>query len=242
LPAGFVPLMASTPPGPATLGLGVEEKVWIRIAQSSSAPAFVEYLHRTLQQRCGPSCSAEVMGFAMAIDSAGSDPAQDRAREVIDPDVDLRDAAQVNETRVRKWDLLVAVAAGGLIGAEARYGVGLLLPYRVGQFPWATVLINASGCVLIGVLMVVLLELTTPHRLARPFLGVGILGGYTTFSTFAMDAEHLILAHRALLALAYVVLTMVLCAVAVWAATVLTRGVGRILLASAGRRTERSYR
>jgi len=184
------------------------------------------------------------MVFAVAVDSAGSDSLGDQGREeIIDPDVDLRDAAQASETRPREWDLLAAVAAGGLVGAEARYGVGLLLPHRVGQFPWATVLINASGCVLIGVLMVVLLELTTPHRLARPFLGVGILGGYTTFSTFAMDTEQLILAHRPLPALAYLMITMATCAFAVWAATALTRAAGRRLLPGPARRLrERSNR
>lgn len=180
----------------------------------------------------------------MAVDSGGSDPLGERDREeIIDPDFDRHDPAQVSETRVREWDLLVAIAAGGVVGAEARYGVGLLLPHHRGAFPWATVLINASGCLLIGVLMVVLLELTDPHRLARPFLGVGILGGYTTFSTFAMDTEQLILDHRALLALLYVLATVVLCAVAVWSATLLTRGLSQAVVGmSRERRPEESYR
>lgn len=174
----------------------------------------------------------------------GSDPLNDLDREdVIDSDVDLRDPAQVRETAIREWDLLGAIAVGGAIGAEARYGVGLLLPHRTGQFPLATVLINVSGCLFIGILMVVLLELTSPHRLARPFLGVGILGGYTTFSTFAMDTEQLILNRDVLTALLYVVITLVACASAVWVATVLTRGFGRTLLRTPARRAlERSSR
>lgn len=59
-------------------------------------------------------------------------------------------------------------------------------------------LINATGSFLIGVLIVMLLELTGLHRLARPLLVVGVLGGYTTFSTFATDTEQLILDHRQL--------------------------------------------
>jgi fluoride exporter len=161
---------------------------------------------------------------------------------VIDPDYDRHDPAQATETRTLQWGLLAAVAAGGLIGAESRYGIALLLPHQPRQFPWATVLINASGCLLIGVLMVVLLELTSPHRLVRPFLGVGILGGYTTFSTFAMDVEQLILAHRLGLAVLYLVTTLVLCAFAVWVATVLTRIVGRMSSqASSRRRMEGNY-
>ncbi len=168
-------------------------------------------------------------------------PEGDSRDEVVDPDVDLHDPAQVGETRPREWDLIAAIAIGGLIGAEARYGIGLLLPHRAGQFPWATVVVNASGCLLIGVLMVVLLELTAPHRLARPFLGVGILGGYTTFSTFAVDTELLILHDRVLPASLYVLVTLVLCLSGVWVATVLTRLVGR-LAGQPGRRQERSYR
>lgn len=146
---------------------------------------------------------------------------------IVDPDVDLHDSAQVAETKPREWDLLAAVAVGGVLGAEARYGIGLALPHEAGQFPWATVLINASGCFLIGILMVVLLELIRPHRLARPFLGTGVLGGYTTFSTFAMDAHQLLVAHRLGPAALYVVLTLVCGAVAVRLATVLTRILGQ---------------
>lgn len=181
----------------------------------------------------------------MAVDPSNEpDPSRKIDREVIiDPDIDPRDAVQTSKTRVRQWDLIAATAAGGVLGAEARYGVGLLFPHSVGQFPWATVLVNATGCLLIGVLMVVLLELTSPHRLARPFLGVGILGGYTTLSSFAMDTEQMILDHRVLAALLYVVITLATCAFAVWFATVLTRILGRSSSRAPSRRPlERSFR
>lgn len=145
---------------------------------------------------------------------------------VIDPDVDLHDPAQRAETRPREWDLLVAMAVGGVVGAEARYGVSAALPHGPDTFPWATVLVNASGCLLIGVLMVVLLELARPHRLWRPFLGVGVLGGYTTYSTFAVDARQLIDRHSPGLALAYIVVTFAACLVAVW----LGLGAARVLV------------
>jgi CrcB protein len=168
----------------------------------------------------------------MAVDSqsASDRSGGDDREEIIDSDFDRHDAEQVAGTRKREWDLLVAIAVGGVVGAEARYGVGLLLPHHAGEFPWATMLTNASGCFLIGTLMVVLLEFTDPHRLFRPFLGVGILGGFTTFSTFATDAEQLILDHRPLLALLYVLATVVCSAVAVWAATLLTRDVGQAVV------------
>ena len=133
--------------------------------------------------------------------------------------------------RVRlEWDLVLAAAAGGVVGAESRYGVGLLVPHTPRQFPWSTVVINVSGCLLIGILMVTLLELTTPHRLARSFLGVGILGGYTTYSSFSVDAQRLLLAHRPAVALAYVVVTVLGCAAAVWLSTTATTVAGRAVI------------
>lgn len=73
---------------------------------------------------------------------------------------------------------LVVVAAGGALGASARY----LLAH---QFPgiWTVLVINIVGSLLLGILAAVL----GPDRLWRLFLGVGVLGGFTTFSTFAVD-------------------------------------------------------
>lgn len=151
---------------------------------------------------------------------------------VIDPDVDLHDAEQRAEQGRRQWTVLAACALGGIVGAEARYGVSTAISHRADQFAWSTVIINASGCLLIGVLMVVLVELmTAPHHLIRPFLGVGVLGGYTTYSTFAVDVHQLLLAHRPLAALAYAVATLVACGLAVWAGTWVTLRIGRTVLA-----------
>jgi CrcB protein len=127
----------------------------------------------------------------------------------------------------RTWDLVVACSAGGILGAWGRYGLDLGLPHGPNAFPWSTVLVNASGCLAIGALMVVLLDLTAPHRLVRPFLGVGVLGGYTTYSTFAVDAERLVLHHRPGMAAAYLVTTVAACVLAVWLSTQVTDGVVR---------------
>jgi len=129
--------------------------------------------------------------------------------------------------RSGEWPLLTVIALGGAVGAEGRYGVGLIFPHGQGQFPWSTVLINASGCLLIGALMVLLSELTSPHRLARPFLGVGVLGGYTTFSTFAVDAQQLVAAGHLWRAVAYVSTMVVVCAACVWLAIAATRQTAR---------------
>jgi fluoride exporter len=127
----------------------------------------------------------------------------------------------------RTWHLVVACSAGGILGAWGRYGLDRALPHASGEFPWSTVVVNASGCFAIGALMVVLLDLTAPHRLVRPFLGVGVLGGYTTYSTFAVDVEQLVLHHRPGMAAAYLVTTLAACLFAVWLSTQVTDGVVR---------------
>lgn len=147
--------------------------------------------------------------------------------EAVDTDSDRPARRAVAASR--QWDLVLAVAAGGVLGAEGRYGLAGLLPHAGHQFPWSILIVNVSGCLLIGALMVLLLELTSPHRLARPFLGVGVLGGYTTFSTFAVDTVRLVDAHRPLIAAAYVGATAVLCLLAVFVATVATQQVGHRL-------------
>ncbi len=126
-----------------------------------------------------------------------------------------------------EWGVLLAIAVGGVVGAEARYGIDRLVPPSRSGFPWATFVINVSGCLLMGVLMVVLTELLTPHRLLRPFLGIGILGGFTTFSGFTVDAVRLVAAHQAGLALTYLVATLIGAAAALALGTVVTRSLGR---------------
>ncbi len=108
-------------------------------------------------------------------------------------------------------DVLLAIAVGGVVGAEARYGLAELVPHANTAWPWATLLTNVIGSALLGVLMATLAESAAPPRLARPFLGVGVLGGFTTFSTFAVDAYRLLLAHRPLVAAAYVVVSVLVC-------------------------------
>jgi CrcB protein len=118
----------------------------------------------------------------------------------VDPDVDLHDPAQ-RQARCLDPLVLAVIAAGGVAGSEARYALGLALPHGPGGWPLATFLINVSGSFVLGALMVVLTELTSPHRLLRPFLGVGVLGGWTTFSTAMVDGVALLRADRPVLGL-----------------------------------------
>jgi fluoride exporter len=151
---------------------------------------------------------------------------------------DLPAAGRTRQRRVADAEVLAAIAVGGVAGAEARYGLGVALPHTDRQLPWATLLVNVTGCLAIGVLMVLLLELTSPHRLARPFLGIGLLGGYTTFSTFSVEVERLVRAHRPGLAMLYVTVTPIGCMLAVWMGTVLTQLAGRSVMSARRRRGE----
>src|SRR5204862_7063863 len=119
--------------------------------------------------------------------------------------------------------VLAVVAVGGGLGAVARYGAGQLWPTPPGGFPWATFAVNVLGCLLIGVLMVLITEVWSAHRLARPFLGVGVLGGFTTFSTYAVDIQQLVAAGAARAALAYLAGTLVAALAAGYAGIALTR-------------------
>ena len=88
---------------------------------------------------------------------------------------------------------VLLVAAGGALGSAARYGVGRMMgPQLTGAVPWQTFIVNATGAFLIGLLLVAAARLGWPGWW-RPFLAVGILGGYTTFSTFALETVELAL-------------------------------------------------
>ena len=125
--------------------------------------------------------------------------------------------------RVVPVAVLGAVAAGGALGSLVRWGLGLSFPPGPTGFPWATFSINVSGCLLIGALMVAVTDVWPGRRLVRPFLGVGVLGGYTTFSTYVVDIGRLLAGGAPVTALAYLVATVVAALAATYAGTALTR-------------------
>ncbi len=86
---------------------------------------------------------------------------------------------------------LLAVFLGGLLGTLARYLLDTALPTASGHFPWATLLINLSGSLLIGLLIPFTEHLSPRLPALRPFAVIGVLGGWTTYSTLAVDAEQL---------------------------------------------------
>ncbi len=87
---------------------------------------------------------------------------------------------------------VLLVAIGGAIGAAARYLAGLWIAARFGAgFPWGTFFVNVTGSFLIGIVLVLVERGTLPGE-ARLFLAVGILGGYTTFSSFSYETLQLL--------------------------------------------------
>src|SRR4051812_49068698 len=141
----------------------------------------------------------------------------------MDPDVDLSLPDERAELSPSPFPVLAAISVGGVLGALARYGLGAAWPHAPGAVPWSTWAVNVSGCLLIGVLQTLIARARigpswTSWHLVRPFLGVGFLGGYTTFSASVVDVQHVPPA----MGLLYLGVTVLGALVAVWAGSTLT--------------------
>lgn len=123
------------------------------------------------------------------------------------------------------WQAALAVFAGGGVGSLFRYLVTFAVTQRLGPgFPWATLLINVSGSFIIGLVAeVTQTRVFTGGPLLRIFLMAGVLGGYTTFSTFSFDAVNLVHERAGLLAAAYAIGSVVLGIVAAFSGIALAR-------------------
>ena len=144
------------------------------------------------------------------------------ALEPIDSDVDLH-RGRLGRRGGGDATVLAAIAAGGAAGASVRYLIGQTWPTPAGAFPISTLAINVIGCGLIGVLMVLITDVWSRQRLLRPFLGTGVLGGFTTFSTYTVDIQRLVTGAQAGTALLYLTLTPIGALLAVWATATTTR-------------------
>ena len=118
----------------------------------------------------------------------------------------------------------VFAALGGALGALARWGVATALPHSPGGWPWATLLVNLTGCLLLGALAAALTARSPEPAWARPFLAVGVLGGYTTYSAFAVEAVGLVEAGAPVLAAGYVLVSVLGGVLAVAAGALAVRG------------------
>jgi len=120
--------------------------------------------------------------------------------------------------------VIVGVALGGALGAAARYGIDRFIEARsFAVFPWATFTINLSGCFLIGVIGESLVDRHHLPAWLRVGLVVGVIGGYTTFSTFEQETLTLVEARDLAVALAYVLGSVGAGIVAVYAGVLLGR-------------------
>jgi len=131
-------------------------------------------------------------------DDLGPDPRQRRARQV-------------------QTIIVAALACGGVLGAVSRYAISLAVPTETGRFPWGTFLINISGSAVLGFLLILVIEQFPRGRLARPVIGTGFLGAYTTFSTFMVEAVELIRDGHPETAVAYLAASVFAGLSAVWA-------------------------
>lgn len=123
------------------------------------------------------------------------------------------------------WQSALAVIAGGGIGSFLRYAITFAFAQRLGPgFPWATFVINVTGSFVIGIVA----EVTQTRAmfaspLLRLFLMTGVLGGYTTFSTFSFDTLTLATERAAMLAVSYAAGSVVLGIVAAFCGVALAR-------------------
>ncbi|MHB8467347.1 MAG: fluoride efflux transporter CrcB [Acidimicrobiales bacterium] len=150
----------------------------------------------------------------------------------IDPDLAPGDPAAPSAahlpTRRRRHgraqpDVLAAIAAGGALGAPARYEMTRLIHATTGTFPWATFWTNITGSVALGFLLILIIERFPPSRYLRPFFATGFLGAYTTFSTYMVDTDTLIKDGHLAVGVAYLFASAAAGFAAVWAGIIAGR-------------------
>lgn len=120
---------------------------------------------------------------------------------------------------------VIAIAAGGGIGALIRHFLNLAVTHVAGTgFPWGIFLINVLGSALMGVLVSLFAHVGEVPQPVKAFLTVGILGGFTTFSTFSLDTMALIERGQLGLAALYAIGSVVVSVGALYGGMMLVRG------------------
>jgi CrcB protein len=103
-----------------------------------------------------------------------------------------------------------AVSAGAVVGANGRYLVGMWVAARwPGAFPWGTLLINLTGSLVLGFFLTLIAERYAEPPFVRLFLATGLLGAYTTFSTFSVETVTLFVQGQLVFASGYIALSII---------------------------------
>ncbi len=135
--------------------------------------------------------------IALDTDRSMRDQTDDLADIPVDPDAGTGPPDPAHRVPSHwRLDVFAAVAAGGALGSVARFGISELMPAGPGQFPTATLIVNLTGSFVLGLVLVLLTERLPPSRYARAFLAVGVVGSFTTFSSFVVTAAQLASQHH----------------------------------------------
>lgn len=119
---------------------------------------------------------------------------------------------------------LLAIAAGGALGALGRYAVSSAVQNTLGRsFPYGTLTVNVVGSFLIGLLFVAFIERGGGGLFHHPFFVIGLLGAFTTFSAFSLDTLQLFAAGDSLKAFIYIFANVGLCLFVCWLGLLLAR-------------------
>ena len=119
---------------------------------------------------------------------------------------------------------ILFIACGGAIGAVLRYGASLSVYSLLGKgFPYGTLFVNVTGSLLMGLLSIVMLERFNIGPEWRAAILVGLLGSFTTFSTFSYETLNLLEQGDVMRAMANIVFSVIVCLIAVWAGVSLGR-------------------
>ena len=117
----------------------------------------------------------------------------------------------------------IFVGVGGFVGSVLRYLVSLIPLRHESGFPLLTLGINVLGAFVLGLIMALVGRDASIDPRTLLFLKVGVCGGFTTFSTFALEAQGLLSGGKPLVAILYMLLSVVLCVLAVYSASAIIR-------------------
>ena len=119
---------------------------------------------------------------------------------------------------------VIAIAVGGAFGSVLRYVLSTWVHTLVGRgFPYGTLAVNVLGCLAMGILFVLLVERMGESAVWRAGLLIGVLGGFTTFSTFSIETFNLVEQGAMAKAAANMAASLVLCVGATWLGVILAR-------------------